>query len=221
MKYVETESVWNACMEAIDELDFSKIHIPYEENCETGKISQRQLWQMEKEAKIVNSHIFIRMTRYFYLWEKITNKDYSRQRMLCSAIHNYIGNLYYFSPKKEIIKRVIEKGMELRIEKCDDVLESKYLQGMTNAIHAGYKKVSNVDDNQDTLIRTIIEEKAYNQKNFILDGHLCVFNTKGDIVRIPEYFFVNTKINGIILLQDEPRVIVERILRKIGGSLDE
>lgn len=78
--------------------------------------------------------------------------------------------------------------MNIGLEKCDDVLESKYLQGMTNAIHAGYKKVSNVDDNQDTLIRTIMEEKAYNSKNFILDGHFCVFNTKGDIVRIPEYF---------------------------------
>lgn len=108
--------------------------------------------------------------------------------MLCSAIHNYIGNLYYFSPQKEIIKRVIEKGMKLRIEKCDDVLEFRYLQEMTNAIHAGYKKVSNVDDNQDTLIRAIMEEKAYNSKNFIFDGYLCVFNTKGDIVRIPEYF---------------------------------
>ena len=65
-----------------------------------------------------------------------------------------------------------------------------------------------------------MEEKAYNSKDFILDGHLCVFNAKGDIVRIPEYFFVNTKINGIILLQDEPRVIVERIVQRDSNRLE-
>ena len=61
MKYVETESVWNACMEAIDELDFSKIHIPYEENCET--ISKTTLANGEGGKDCKQS--------YFYTYDKV------------------------------------------------------------------------------------------------------------------------------------------------------
>lgn len=133
MKYIEHENAWKACMEAVDELDLSKIQIPCEENCEaenlisnednvvnqiknlatysydtdveSGKISQRKLLQMERDEKIISSHIFRRMARCFYLQEKLTNMDYSRQRTLCCTIHNYLGNTYYFSLKEEVKKR--------------------------------------------------------------------------------------------------------------------
>ena len=146
MKYVENEKIWNICMDAVEELDWSKVPA-INENCgesnrttksdedkvvsemkslamysytmgdEKGKVSQRQLFQKEKNMEIVGSHIFIRMARSFYLREKIENRDYSKPRILCCTIHAYLGNGIYFTPTKEIIGKVLELGQELGLKK--------------------------------------------------------------------------------------------------------
>ena len=72
-------------------------------------------------------------------------------------------------------------------------------------------RLCNVNNNQDILIEAIKKEKLHSTKDFIIDGHLCVFNAEGKVERIPEYFFVDTGINGIVLLQDDPIVISQRI----------
>ena len=164
MKYVENEKIWNICMDAVEELDWSKVPA-INENCgesnrttksdedkvvsemkslamysytmgdEKGKISQRQLFQKEKNMEIVGSHIFIRMARFFYLREKIENRDYSKPRILCCTIHAYLGNGIYFTPTKEIIGKVLELGQELGLKKEYDMLDTAYMQGISNAIH--------------------------------------------------------------------------------------
>lgn len=164
MKYVENEKIWNICMDAVEELDWSKVPA-INENCgesnrttksdedkvvsemkslamysytmgdEKGKISQRQLFQKEKNMEIVGSHIFIRMARSFYLREKIENRDYSKPRILCCTIHAYLGNGIYFTPTKEIIGKVLELGQELGLKKEYDILDTAYMQGISNAIH--------------------------------------------------------------------------------------
>lgn len=127
--------------------------------------------------------------------------------ILFSGVHG-VGKGFFLEKVRDYVKNYNIYSASALIERYQSVTD------------AGYKKVSNVEDNQDTLIRAIMEEKAYKPKDFILDGHLCVFNAKGDIVRIPEYFFVNTKINGIILLQDEPRVIAERIVQRDSNRIE-
>lgn len=76
---------------------------------------------------------------------------------------------------------------------------------------AGYKKVSNVESNQNVLLRAINEVVEECQKDIILDGHLCVFNAIGDVERIPWDFFEKVELGGIILLQDEPKTIGKRL----------
>lgn len=88
------------------------------------------------------------------------------------------------------------------------------------ATDAGYKKVSNVKNNQDVLIEAIKEAKLGEEKNFILDGHLCVFDSEENVVRIPENFFIETQIEGIILLQDEPNVILDRIQKRDANEIN-
>lgn len=88
---------------------------------------------------------------------------------------------------------------------------SALIEKYKKSTDAGYKKVRDVKNNQDVLIKAI-QEVRYQEKNcFILDGHLCVFDSAGEVVRIPEYFFIETGIEGIILLQDYPQVICDRI----------
>ena len=88
---------------------------------------------------------------------------------------------------------------------------SKLIERYQSSTDAGYKKVSNVNNNQEALVKSLKEAKNNDIKDFILDGHLCVFNAKGEVERIPEYFFYETEITGIVLLQDEPQSICDRI----------
>lgn len=83
-----------------------------------------------------------------------------------------------------------------------------------SATDMGYKKVSSVKNNQDILITAINEEKNNDNRDLILDGHLCIHNGDGEVERIPEYFFVETNIMNIILLQDEPEIIRERLKKR-------
>lgn len=78
----------------------------------------------------------------------------------------------------------------------------------------GYKRVQDVSNNQAVLVKAIQEVALKGNKNFIIDGHLCIFNSEGRTERIPEEFFFETKISGIILLQDEAKKIVERLRQR-------
>lgn len=97
------------------------------------------------------------------------------------------------------------------IEEYNVYSASKLIERYKSPTDAGYKKVCNVNNNQDILIEAIKKEKLHSTKDFIIDGHLCVLNAEGKVERIPEYFFVDTGINGIVLLQDDPIVISQRI----------
>lgn len=84
---------------------------------------------------------------------------------------------------------------------------------------AGYKKVRNVKNNQDVLIEAIKEAKLSDENGFILDGHLCLFDGEENAVRIPENFFGETQIEGIVLLQDRPDAIHGRINARDGKEI--
>ncbi len=91
---------------------------------------------------------------------------------------------------------------------------SALIQKYKPATDAGYKKVQDVNGNQDVLVKAIKEIKTKCIDGMILDGHLCVFNADGEVERIPESFFVDAKITGIIILQDEPLRICERLRKR-------
>lgn len=82
------------------------------------------------------------------------------------------------------------------------------------AMDAGYKKVSDVNRNQDILINALVEVQKREERNILLDGHICVYNSDGIVERIPEYFFSQANINGILLLQDSAEEVVKRIAQR-------
>ena len=96
---------------------------------------------------------------------------------------------------------------------------SKLIEKYQPSTDAGYKKVSDVNHNQEVLIKAIEEETRLNGDDCIMDGHLCIFNARGEVERVPESFFVKAQIAGIILLQDEPKVISERIYQRDSAQI--
>lgn len=83
-----------------------------------------------------------------------------------------------------------------------------------DATDMGYKMVSSVKGNQDILIMAIREEKSIDDRDLIIDGHLCIYNKYGEIERIPEYFFIETNIQNVFVLQDDSEVISERLKKR-------
>ena len=119
--------------------------------------------------------------------------------------------LFLLSGAHGVGKGFFLKRVKYDIQDYEVLSASGLIERHHTSTDAGYKKVSNVDNNQDVLIRAINEEKKNNKKNIILDGHLCVFNAEGKVERIPEYFFIQAGITGIILLQDDSKRICDRI----------
>lgn len=126
--------------------------------------------------------------------------------ILFSGVHG-VGKGFFLDKVKE------------NIQNYDVYSASKLIERYQPSTDAGYKKVSNVNNNQDILIKAIKEEKLRNRKDFIIDGHLCIFNAMGDVEPIPEYFLIDAEITGIVLLQDEPRIICDRINQRDSNKI--
>lgn len=88
------------------------------------------------------------------------------------------------------------------------------------ATDAGYKKVTHVNKNQDVLISALNQEQCSASQDIILDGHICIYNSDGLIERIPEYFFVEGQIAGVIILQDSEEEIYKRINQRDSQSIN-
>lgn len=131
----------------------------------------------------------------------LKEKSIVMKAILFSGVHG-VGKGFYLDRVKKYIKNY------------DVYSASSLIERYQSPTDAGYKKVRNVNQNQDVLIKAIREVKKNNKKDFILDGHLCIFNAKEEIVRIPEYFFTDAQISGIVILQDDPRKICDRIRQR-------
>lgn len=129
------------------------------------------------------------------------------KNILFSGVHG-VGKGFFLEKIKKEIEGYSIYSVSTLIEKYQP------------ATDAGYKKVRHVKNNQDSLIKAIKEAKMNDRNNFILDGHLCIFNVEGNVVRIPENFFEETQIEGIVLLQDCPDVITDRINKRDGKKIN-
>lgn len=122
--------------------------------------------------------------------------------------------VFLFSGVHGVGKGFFLKKIKNNVQQYSIYSASSLIERYQPSTDAGYKKVSNVNNNQDVLIKAIKEEINCSISNFIIDGHLCIFNAKGEVVRVPEYFFIETQINGIIILQDNPEMICNRISQR-------
>ncbi len=77
------------------------------------------------------------------------------------------------------------------------------------------KKVDNIRLNQSFLIDEV-EAIRNTGIDFILDGHLCLLNSKGKIELISKEVINALKIDLLIVLVDKPSVIQERIKQRDG-----
>lgn len=125
-----------------------------------------------------------------------------------------------FSGVHGVGKGFFLKKINKEIEEYNIYSASTLIEKYKSSTDAGYKKVRNVKNNQDILIKAVKEAKLKDGNSFILDGHICIFDAEGNIVRIPENFFGETQIEVIVLLQDSPKVISDRLNIRDGKEIN-
>lgn len=75
------------------------------------------------------------------------------------------------------------------------------------------KRVVDTDGNQDYLINAL-QYLNINNNKFLLDGHFCLLNKKGDIVKLPKETFSRLSPSIIIILTDSSEVISQRLYKR-------
>ena len=138
--------------------------------------------------------------------------------LLINKENNYM-KVFLFSGMHGVGKGVLLDKVKGKLLKYDIYSASQLIEQYQPSTDAGYKKVASVSNKQDVLIKALNEKKSQSVNDFIVDGHLCIFNSRGEVERIPEYFFCETGITGILLLQDNPQRIFERLQKRDSSSI--
>lgn len=126
--------------------------------------------------------------------------------VLLSGVHG-VGKGYF---SDYVLKR---KGLYV-------VTASDLIGEYKKADDAGYKKVLDINENQQFLLYALWKEKKVHNK-IILDGHLTLINAEDQIQRISETFVKSVPLDGIVLLQDDPSNIVERQAKRDNVALEK
>ncbi|MDD3919821.1 MAG: ATP-binding protein [Eubacteriales bacterium] len=74
------------------------------------------------------------------------------------------------------------------------------------------KLIPDISDNQAILVSAVDDISASGY--FLLDGHFTLLNSSGKICCIPEDTFIKLKPNGILVLTEQPRIIISRLRRR-------
>ncbi|MFM2275465.1 MAG: hypothetical protein RL211_1337 [Pseudomonadota bacterium] len=81
------------------------------------------------------------------------------------------------------------------------------------------KRTTDVDDNQRALIQAVNKLRALG--DILLDGHFVLRNAVGLLTPLETSVFDQLKLKGVVLLTNDPKVIVERLANRDNKSPDE
>ena len=80
------------------------------------------------------------------------------------------------------------------------------------------KRTADLDDNQRALIQAVNKLRA--SGNILLDGHFVLRNAIGLLTPLEISVFDQLKLKGVVLLTNDPQVIVERLANRDTKSTD-
>ncbi|MFB7637685.1 ATP-binding protein [Peribacillus butanolivorans] len=85
--------------------------------------------------------------------------------------------------------------------------------------YSSNKMIKSVNKNQDFLLDAL-EILELTEEHFLLDGHFCLLNKEGKIIKIPEETFHKLNPNVIILLTDSVESIALRLIERDNREYD-
>ncbi|RXG25445.1 ATP-binding protein [Leeuwenhoekiella marinoflava] len=75
------------------------------------------------------------------------------------------------------------------------------------------KKVENIQNTQERLIAGL-DEALKKNKNYLLDGHFCLFNSEGEVEKVPMETFEKIAPELIAIVTDKIDVVKERLEKR-------
>lgn len=128
-----------------------------------------------------------------------------RKRILLSGVHG-VG-------KGHFIREKLEGIPDLSVISASEII---------NLVHvsedAGYKRVKDVNGNQNILLSSLRTFFSTHAETILMDGHLVILDSKDRIQRIPREFFEKGMFDTLIILQDDPQIIFRRLYERDGRS---
>ncbi len=111
---------------------------------------------------------------------------------------------------KTFFCNMVKKELGIKSFSASQLITEKRKKGFSND-----KMVSDIDANQSLLLEAL-EELRDSEEEFILDGHFCLLNNQGEIIRIPLETYFLLKPNAIVLLTERAEIISKRRLKRDG-----
>lgn len=90
---------------------------------------------------------------------------------------------------------------------------SELISRVKKELFSRNKYIDNIDKNQNILLESINKYIDVNQW-FLLDGHFCLLNKEGKIIKVPEKTFCELSPKGIIVLKDSAERIISRLNKR-------
>lgn len=75
------------------------------------------------------------------------------------------------------------------------------------------KLTKNINENQ-SLLKLAVDSYLSPNNKYILDGHFCLINDKGEICRVPEKIFLELNMSNIIVLENDCNKIIDNLKRR-------
>ncbi len=157
------------------------------------------------------------MDRYSLLENLNANDDMLIVKLL-SIFYANTKSKYLMSKSKKIIFvggiHGVGKGtfIEAVTARCQSVegLSCSTILKWENPTH---KVVENVEENQNKLLANI-PYFIDMDKEYLLDGHFCLLTENGDIERVPMDVFETINPDMILLIEENPTIICQRLLQR-------
>ena len=75
------------------------------------------------------------------------------------------------------------------------------------------KNVEDIGDTQDRLVKGL-ERVVEKGKRYLLDGHFCLFNSKGEVERVPMATFKKISPSMLLVVTVQTKLVKERLEKK-------
>jgi len=125
------------------------------------------------------------------------------RRIILSGVHGV--------EKGHFIKNKLANVSNLTVISASGIIAQYH-----DAEDAGNKRVNDVEGNQNLLLETLKGFFDIHKETVLMDGHLVILDANDNIKKIPTSFFEKGMFDTIILLQDEARLIYDRLYARDG-----
>jgi adenylate kinase len=96
---------------------------------------------------------------------------------------------------------------------------SQLISKQKQELYSSNKNIKFVNENQDFLIYAL-EQLNLKDQHFLLDGHFCLLNYEGEIVKIPEETFLKINPKTVVVLIDSISSIAQRLFKRDNKKYD-